>query len=217
MTTLTPDEERQLQRLEAIHAVQNLQARYDYLHFAHIHEDRLALFALDTPGVRIAMDWGVYEERAGVERFFLQYQAKTHQPIPGAMALHTLTSPLIEVADDLTTASAMWISPGAGAGPAANGRPANAGWLWVRYDTDFVQENGEWKIWHLGVSMLFASPFEKSWVDAELIPQRRQLPPGCEPDRVPDLEWTGYRVDRPFADRPALPRPHLTFEDSRSR
>ena len=214
-----PTIEQRLEKLEAAQAIENIQARYDYYHSVHLHEERLPLFALDTPGVRVELDWGAYEGREGVERFFRKYQEMTHQPTPGALAIHTLTTPLIEVADDLQTAKAMWISPGVGSGVLPDAPPGTrpgAGWMWIRYSTDFVKEHGSWKIWHLNIKMILFAPYEKSWVEAEPPPARRQVPPGCEPDRVPENPVAGYAVDRVYEIVPPPPVPYATFDPATS-
>jgi hypothetical protein len=55
--------------------------------------------------------------------------------------IHTLTTPVIEVAGDGETARAVWFCPGLeGLTPA-----------WMKYGCDFKKQDGEWKIWHLHV------------------------------------------------------------------
>lgn len=61
--------EERIQRLEDIHEIQNLMARYEYLHVAGMHEECADLFALKTPGVRIEIgNWGVWECAAGIKK-----------------------------------------------------------------------------------------------------------------------------------------------------
>ncbi len=43
-------------------------------------------------------------------------------------------------------------------------------WMWERFATDFIKENGKWKIWYFNGMIQFASPYEKSWVTCALKP-----------------------------------------------
>ena len=63
----------------------------------------------------------------------------------GGFQFHTLTSPIIVIADDRKTAKGVWYTPG------MVGGYRGGSWLWERYGVDFVNENGTWKIWHLHV------------------------------------------------------------------
>jgi hypothetical protein len=68
-------------------------------------------------------------------------------------AMHTSTTPVIEVAGDGKTAKGIWYSPGMGLMPHINGKSVAVGgiFFWEKYSGDFVKENGQWKIWHLGM------------------------------------------------------------------
>ena len=54
--------EERIQRLEDIHEIKNLMARYEYLHTAGMHKECADLFALKSPDVRTEIaSWGVWE------------------------------------------------------------------------------------------------------------------------------------------------------------
>jgi hypothetical protein len=100
---------------------------------------------------------------------------------------------------DLLIAAQQVTGVGAGVLPdAPQGTLPSAGWPWVGYPTDFVREHGVWKIWHLNIKAILFAPYDKSWVEVEPPPARRQVPPGCEPDRVPENPVAGYAVDRVY-------------------
>lgn len=216
------DLEQRLARLEAVHAVQNLVGRYEFWHVANLHRKCLQLFALETPGVKIEMDWGVFDGRAGVERFFLGYHGGHEAEKPdykpdGGMHLHTQTTPVIEVADDGQTAKGVWISPGNETIPLGPNGSMKAFWIWIKYGFDFVRENGEWKIWHMSVHCIFMCPYETSWVDMEPLPPRRQMPPEIGPDRyLPSPPPWRYATDKPQVNIPAPPEPYATFDNAKS-
>lgn len=76
-------------------------------------------------------------------------------------AMHTNTTPIIEVAGDGKTAKGVWYSPGVGLMARISGNQANAGsvFFWEKYGGDFVLEDGRWKIWHLQMAYDFTPGF----------------------------------------------------------
>jgi hypothetical protein len=84
--------------------------------------------------------------------------------IGGEFAMHTSTTPIIEVAGDGKTAKGVWYSPGMGLMPHINGDAVQVGaiFFWEKYAGDFVMENGQWKIWHLGMYYDFTPPLPDS-------------------------------------------------------
>jgi len=84
--------------------------------------------------------------------------------IGGEFAMHTSTTPVIEIAGDGKTAKGMWYSPGIGLTPHANGKSVTVGsiFFWEKYAGDFIKENGVWKIWHLGMSYDFTPGLPES-------------------------------------------------------
>jgi len=98
----------------------------------------------------------VYPALAGLD-------AKT-AAIGGEFAMHTSTTPVIEVAGDGKTAKGIWYSPGLGLTPHVSGDSVQVGsiFFWEKYAADFVKENGQWKIWHLGMYYDFTPSFPES-------------------------------------------------------
>jgi len=127
----------------------------------------------------------------------------------GVRILHTLTTPIIEVAEDRETAKAVWISPGYIAAPA--GGKLQAMWHWDRYAIDFAREEGGWKIWHLWVGKDFSTPYEHSWVDdffAEPGIDLRSVPGFSEPNAPSMISYEGYS---PFTRAPFVPEPPVPY------
>ena len=208
--------EQRIARLEAVHEIQNVMGRYSYWHTADMHRECVDLFALDTPGVRAEMMWGVYEGAESLERLYPGFHAWVDGDTKGVMHMHTLTTPVIEVAGDLRTAKATWISPGhetMSFSAGGKGTPA-AFWAWCKYGCDFVIEDGRWKIWHLHVYGIFLAPYGRSWVDQ---PEDMIDPPPMlaehKPDRPPTTHWQ-YMPDRVYPNEPAPPDPYPAFDDS---
>jgi hypothetical protein len=77
-------------------------------------------------------------------------------------AIHTQTTPIIEIAGDGMTAKGMWYSPGIMANTAiVKGKvEVSGGWFWEKYGVDFIKEDGEWKIWHIG---MYYDPTPPGW------------------------------------------------------
>jgi hypothetical protein len=227
-----PSLERRIARLEATREIQNVMGRYSWWHTADMHRECMDLFALTTPGVRAEMMWGVYEGPAGIERLYPGWHTwMGEEARKGQMHMHTLTTPVIEVADDLRTAKATWISPGhetmsaaegsgtpaEGAGtPAEGGGTARASWAWCKYGCDFVVEDGRWKIWHLHVYGIFFTPYEQSWAapgDSSPVVDPPGFPAELGPDRPPTTRWM-YGPDQVYINEPPPPAPYSTFDES---
>ena len=210
--------EQHMERMEAVHEVQNLVGRYEFWHVANLHRKCLQLFALDTPGVKIEMDWGVYDGKESVKRFFLGYHGiheaeNPENDLRGEMHMHLQTTPVIEIAEDLRTAKGVWISPGLESGPF--GGDMNAVWSWNKYGVDFVKEDDEWRFWHFHLYRIFKTPYDKSWVDVPYNPP----PPQTDPDKRPDKPSSYDRVYSPTAvteNIPEPPAPYETWDDTKA-
>jgi hypothetical protein len=103
--------EERLKCLEDVREIENLMAKYAYLHTAGKHEETAGLFAQKTPGVRVDL-MGVYEGTEGVRKAMVKIHQSMNIGKPGFLFVHTQTTPVIEVAGDGKTAKGVWISPG---------------------------------------------------------------------------------------------------------
>lgn len=199
----------QLDRLIAIHEIQNQMSRYEYFHVAGLDEEVIALFAQKTPGTKLELNRGVYEGIEGVRKF-VHATAKGEGDRIGHLHLHTLTTPVIEIAEDGQTAQGVWISPGVETAPGQNGE-FTADWSWLKYGVDFAKENGEWKFWHFHIYRIFSAPYDKSWV--EVPPPVPKTAP--EADRAATF-YGGYSTTAAPENVPAPPRPYATWDESRA-
>lgn len=204
--------EERVQRLEDIHQIQNLMGRLEFLHTAGMEKEAMQLFALKTPGVSAEVaNWGVYEGAEGIRRMSMGiHLAGGEKARVGTMHLHTLTTPVIEVAGDGKTAKAVWISPGLETDK-QNGK-FQAMWAWVKYGIDFIKEEGKWKIWHSHAYSIFMTPYEKSWVEAPPHTSTPMaVPDEIKPDRPSTYLWE-YSTDRIYENVPAPPEPYETWD-----
>jgi hypothetical protein len=209
--------EQQIQQLIDIHQIQNLMSRYEYVHVAGPHPEEADLFAQRTPDVKLEIaNLGVWDGIESIRRWYKgnSDHADKHGRI-GQLHLHTLTTPVIEVAGDGKTAQGVWISPGVETGPMPGSSEVLAAWQWVKYGVDFIIEDGEWKIWHFHIYRIFFASYNKSWAEGPQRPSFVTLPDEIKPNRPPTYEWQ-YSPQVAPENVPAPPTPYETWDDSRS-
>jgi hypothetical protein len=209
--------EERIRRVEDMLEVQNLMGRYEYLHTAGMHEKVLELYAMKSPdvGMEIA-HWGKWEGPEAVRRGMVGVHKEAEKVRYGVMAVHALTTQVVEVAEDGKTARAVWTSPGFESMPDASGE-IGATWCWLKYGCDFIKEDGEWKIWHSHVYRIFDTPYERSWVETSKPDAEKAI---ADTDWVPE-ELRGNKpttYDHPYSTTtlpeyvPAPPEPYKTFD-----
>ena len=234
---------RRLQKALDILEIQNVMSMHEYYHAAGHHQEELdTIWARQAPDVAFE-EAAVHGRYVGLEaireftvvffgKFFelIQQEVVTIHPrlkdehsgaMPfGVRILHTLTTPVIEVADDRETAKGVWLSPGHVTFP-LNGR-LRAFWHWDRYAVDFIREKGQWKIWHLFVGKDFTTPYEKSWVDAFLesaqdadqAPKLEEMPGFPKPNAKPLHIYNEYSAYLSSEYKPRPPEPYRTFSET---
>ena len=98
----------------------------------------------------------------GMDKIMANYGSTTNKgamPDPkGGFIWHTITTPVVEIAEDRKTAKGIWYTPGIVGSYSTDGTN-NTQWMWEKYGVDFVMENGKWKVWHMKVYTDFAAPF----------------------------------------------------------
>lgn len=185
--------ERRIVVLEASHAIANLQARYIYSLQAHDYQAIADMFARRAP-VSVEMDnLGHFKGREKTVDVFLKV-LKPLYTMKGALGLHMLTTPLVEVHPDGEVAWGQWHTMGCNTQPdfvgqdhAVSAEPVLiAMWQQGKYFIDFIQEDGEWKFQHFRWYVNFRTPFDEGWVKRPItgnLSTVAKLMPGCpEPD-----------------------------------
>ena len=130
--------------------------------------------------------------------------------LPGEMLDMHLTTPMIEVADDLESARAVWWCPGAGARRRDAAGEPEAIWVWGSIAGDFVPVGESWKIWHLHYFRIINCSFDKGWVEDTDAINRPNTP--MHPLSRPTTYHNPYS---PLSIRdgiPAVPRPYKTYD-----
>lgn len=155
--------ERQVQRVQDWQEIANLHGRYNHLVLGHHWEPILEMFAQKTPGVKVEIaESGVFHGLEGVRAVFIDMLGKLYH-YTGNFALHELTTPVIEVAEDGRTAKGMWFTWGAN----TNNHPQKgliAIWQALKYNHTFVKEDGQWKYLDFRAHLIMRSPFDQGWV-----------------------------------------------------
>jgi len=97
----------------------------------------------------------------GMEKIMSTYGSKDSKgnmpDAKGGFVWHTITTPVVEIAEDRQTAKGIWYTPGIVGSYSSDGTN-NSQWMWEKYGVDFVRENGKWKVWHMKVYTDFSTP-----------------------------------------------------------
>ena len=154
----TPEEK--IQRAYDMIQIKNVMARHAFYHAANRHDIEMeTLWAHKAPNVSWGNSGGFQIGRDVVWSFYAAPHVG-HGMKPGETQVHTLTTPLIEIAGDGQTAQAMWYTPGYICGHGGpmdpDDAPLDGQWMYERYAIDFIKEDGEWKIWHFFVGTDFS-------------------------------------------------------------
>ena len=90
----------------------------------------------------------------------------------GTAMVHTITTPVLELAGDEQTAKGMFYSLGSCTEIDPEKGP-KAYWVWEKYAVDFVKEADGWKIWHMVIMTDFKTPVGENWAHVNLAPTGR--------------------------------------------
>jgi hypothetical protein len=212
--------EERINRLEAIHEVQQVMSKYEYYLAGGMGHKIASLFAQKTPGVTANIgDWGSYNGLPGIKRLFCNV-IDSMMTQPGCYGEADLVNPVIEIAKDGKTAKAVWMAPGneTTRDPWDKSK-IHAAWCWTKYACDFIKEDGVWRLWHLNNFLLFFADFEKSWAEGgEHYTRRkgevREFPSAWKPDGPPLHRHQPYDPNKPMDMLPAFPEPYDTYDGS---
>ncbi|MDR1905162.1 MAG: nuclear transport factor 2 family protein [Treponema sp.] len=168
--------ERENAKNTARNEVMNLTMKY--FHYHQCFRDDLVVeecLAKKSPGIHSEHGAsGVYE---GYEHV-AQWWKKRPNP-PGKILLHSITTPIIEVAGDCKTAKGVFILLGVECcltekgitpkvylqdQPSEDGRDIFEQWGIAKYGIDYIVEDGEWRIWHFHAYDFARAKFNKGWI-----------------------------------------------------
>lgn len=201
----------QAERLEAVQACRNLMGKYSYLHTAFRNKEYVELWAKRDDS-RLTMPFGVFEGYEAIYRCYVEIHGDRSIPadaeeIKGLMMIHEMNTEVIEVAADGKTAKGIWITPGTETAPSPGKEKGS--WCWGKYEVDFIQEDGQWKFWHMTLYPLFLTPYNRAWGEPALeIVGAKEIPGIDFAKPLPKPFWT-YHKDAIYPENePAMPEPY---------
>ena len=201
---------RKIRKLDSYHEIQNAMGRLTAALNFQRSEEILSYFALDQQDVSLEYaDEGVFEGRKAVEAAVKELIV--HPLEKGYMLDMQLTTPMIEVADDVKTAKALWWCPGISAEP-EEGKDPQALWVWGMVGVDFINEKGVWKVWHLHYFRFIRCDYHSGWVDDTSKVNR--LNTSMHPLSKPSTYHNPYTPSSIREGLPACPRPYESYESS---
>ena len=196
-----PAWDRELTRIEAHDAVENLQAAYGYYIDKGLWDDAAQLFT-ETASYEVEQR-GVYKGRS---RIRAALGLKGPQGLqPGVLAIEMQLQPVIHVSEDGRSAKARWRTLEM---KGIHGKSSQ--WGEGVYENEYVIENGAWKIAKLHYYLTFRADYDKGWTEGPLPIEgvSRELPPDAPPTEVygslPDVYLPPYHYANPVTH--AVPR-----------
>lgn len=221
---LIREQQRRIERMEAVNEITNLLGRYVTYHSASRQEETVELFCRNTPGIRLIFNGHIYDGWEGVLRHFIYRMTNAEEDLSGRIYWHDVVSPVIEVAADAQSAKCIVSTHGAETGWNPDGSLKSL-WSWGKYRFDFLKEDGAWKIYRMEFHQCMNTPYEgKGWVEepcydlignapAEL---RENEPENCKPHRVTKKPYLPLSTKTPDCDlhhmNPAPPEPYDTYD-----
>ena len=179
-----------LDKVIALNAILNLVGRYSHLGQLRGEDTLEELFAMKTEGV----SWKTPNGPTGIKAMQERFAHPMETLRPGVLHMHTMFTPVIEIAGDGKTAKGVWDS----FGPNIQGASDEGSWLQGKYAVDFVKQDDGWKIWHLQFYPIYTTPYNKSITESA----RERAASGAAPNGPPP----GSGPDaRPAADAAAGP------------
>ena len=126
--------------------------------------------------------------------------------------MHT---PIIEVAEDMKSAKALWQFQAADTRVTAKG-PLSV-WKIGYMAADLVEEDGEWKIKNLLYALDIDHPCAEPWTEASKYQDDPEYAAFAIPEPVPNVKaevYKSYSVDRPYQEPPRMPEPYATLAET---
>lgn len=221
--------------------IKNVMARHVYYHEFGIHEKELDEIWVKDPEyaatASFGQSWGYQVGMEQIRKYYapsgdergdavLASLRKTEPDTPddrayraaGMAGMHTLSTPVIQIAEDGKTAQGMWYTPGQLTFTEFNedGGIDECGcvWMFEKYAVDFVKEDGEWKIWHLFVGTDFACGIGEKFAD------QPQFGADGGPPEDPDdpagftHKFSAYDATYNWPAYPPVPEPYETFDQA---
>ena len=208
--------------------VQNVASMHEYYHSALMHKEEYEnIWSKKRDDITWTNNSGKFPNRKTFYKFYVEdllagkkmwlealhklrpdIEIKPKNYAAGLIWVHTLTTPVIQIAGDGKTAKGIWMSWGFVTNPTPDGWGSN--WAYEKYGMDFVKEDGEWKIWHLHTFVDFYCPVNKLWTD----PASKHEEPPKDPNIEYGEYYIGYGASTVPKMEPKPPVPYYTFSET---
>ena len=135
----------------------------------------------------------------------------------GSLDVWNMTTPIVEVADDLKTAKGLWYYLRGNTDYTAAGITTYHQWGWM--GVDFVNEDGEWKIWHMVCAEDLNFLAGTSWTEPRVVkpvdPKYAEIGTFKLPEpNVPMTVFEYWHDRRKQVDFPGVPKNYATFAET---
>lgn len=199
---------------KAVQACKNLMAYYLDLAVCWHNKEYMGFWA-DREDASLEMPWGRYTGKAGVVTCYLGDHGDVSDEdfmdyAPGIACVHNWGTEVIEVADDCKTARGIFLSTGVETYGKKHPEEIRVqGWCWGKYAVDFINDNGQWKIWHMHLFPAIMGHYTLCWTD---IPYYEGFASPTQTDGETKI-WQYNREHVYPKGLPEYPRPYKTFAD----
>lgn len=144
-------------------------------------------------------------------------QGKTEAEMFGAGYVKgtDMHSPIIEVAEDMHSAKALWQFQAADTRVTSRG-PLSI-WKIGYMAADLVEEDGQWRIKNLLYALDIDHPCAEPWTEPSKYPELEEYADFAIPEPVPNVQaevYKAYSVDRSYQEPPRMPEPYATLAET---
>lgn len=207
-------------RIASIPQIENLMALHSYYHAANMNSNELTdIWSKEQPDeVSWQQNFGFWKSMPHMSAYYGEGHwdagLATRENIIAArpelkddlmqpdmdvrrlieMPVHTLTTSIIEVAEDGMSAKGLWYTPGYALRRNYIEDSASACWMWEKYGADFIWENGEWKFLHIQIGMDIMANYGESWADPKPMGGPGGPPPAPKPE--PEKDKDGKEIKK---------------------
>lgn len=236
MTEFTPISD--LQRVVDTLAVQNLMGQRAYYHVAGRNEKEFELYS-KRPDICWRQNQGVMVGHDAIRAYYVdgnfsqqdeslralqerypEVEVKPDNRGMGSFVMHTLSTPVIVIADDGETAKGMWYTPGVALVTTPTG--VDSIWIWERYAVDFIKEDGQWRFWHIFVMTDFMLPtgekLTAKGAEGDVnVGNEGSFGPAVPPDwSIDEQQYEDWYPARSTHYNLEAPQPYRTFSETTS-
>lgn len=251
--------EAETQRIDDYRGICNAMMGHMYSYYSHSEQKDLETYWVQSrDDIAYAHNSRTYFGQDGVREYYVDGTNKSKEnyrrfaknvynmdwpegTAPGYRVMNILGTPYVEIAKDRKTAQGIWMAFSFMSNMNSKGR-ANPSYVLQRFSGDFLNENGQWKLWHIrdytdvGMDIgTFITELEDVQWDENHRPIERKGPPigkqdqPDDPDDLPPMQVEDgekiRRLDVQSADtyepwtitynEPAIPTPYEKWDPSR--